>query len=74
MALFKLGEAKKALQLIDKALIADKSNYYSMINRAIIFYTKGKKDFACKEIDKSVKSGLEIKYDKDILDILNSCK
>jgi tetratricopeptide (TPR) repeat protein len=74
MALFKLGEAKKALQLIDKALIADKSNYYAMRNRAIIFYTQGKKDLACKEIDKSVKSGLEIKYDKEILDILNSCK
>jgi tetratricopeptide (TPR) repeat protein len=74
MALFKLGEAKKALELIDKALLIDKSNYYALRNKAIVFYTQGKKEFACKEINNAISGGLDTRYDKELVDLLNSCK
>jgi tetratricopeptide (TPR) repeat protein len=74
MALFRLGEAKKALEFIDKALLIDKSNYYALRNKAIIFYSQGKKEFACKEIKMSINGGLDTTYDKELVDLINSCK
>jgi tetratricopeptide (TPR) repeat protein len=74
MTLFKLGDSKTALALIDQALLVDKSNYYANRNKAIIFYAQGKKDLACNELKKSMEGGLDIKYDKELHEIINKCK